>query len=333
MIKVKRQGAINRELEKILKEGELMDVDLTLVDRDEKQPRSRQQVFHNLQELANSIKNEGLINPPLYRVMGDGRYTIIVGERRTEAVKLNGDGTIRAFCRTFDKPGDQELIVRIQYAENDDELRKGLTLVDEARYFDRQLIENFNNDEALLANAIGKSRSYISQKLKIKEGSAKLLDAINGHISDMTVAYKAVNWEKECPEAAEKWLAEATGSEKPSESSIRKSLSDAIRRSQSDRKPIKGFKIAGKMTVGDLQKRVGKKDESGNFIGAVFVSAVLDKPFDYSFKLVENMGKDDYKTFLAVIDFLREKEIDKSQFVEAAKEIKKTVSANEKSDK
>ena len=72
----------------------IVEIEIDLIDRNPYQPRT---VFNEeeLTELANSIKQQGLIQPIVLRKVGD-RYQIISGERRTRASKLAGFSTIKA---------------------------------------------------------------------------------------------------------------------------------------------------------------------------------------------------------------------------------------------
>ena len=137
----------------------VVDIDLDLIDPNPFQPRK---FFSEdeLSELANTIKTHGLLQPISVRSVS-GRYQIISGERRTRASRLAGLKTIKAqvFGDIADKTmAEWALIENIQ--------RVDLNPIETAQSY-QQLIDNHDYTHEDLANAVGKSRSAITNALRL----------------------------------------------------------------------------------------------------------------------------------------------------------------------
>ena len=84
------------------------EIKINLIDANPNQPR-REFNQESLQELADSIKEIGIIQPITLRQMENGRYQIIAGERRWRASQLAGLATIPAYIRTADDENVMEM--------------------------------------------------------------------------------------------------------------------------------------------------------------------------------------------------------------------------------
>lgn len=114
-----------------------------------------------LQELADSIKRSGLIQPIIVSPMKkNGKHYIIAGERRWRASKIAGLSSIPALIRDI---SDQQAY-EIALVENVQ--RKDLNVIEEAEGY-KKLIENFNYTQEKLADIVGKSRSHITNLLRL----------------------------------------------------------------------------------------------------------------------------------------------------------------------
>ncbi len=135
------------------------ELKISLVDPKTDQPRK---YFDReaLEELANSIKEQGLLQPILVREYGDGRYQIIAGERRFRACKLAGISEIPAII--LDK-SDKE-VAEIALIENIQ--REDLNPIEEAAAF-KALINEYNLTQEELSERIGKSRSAIANSMRL----------------------------------------------------------------------------------------------------------------------------------------------------------------------
>jgi|GEM_PF-50510 len=139
--------------------GERVEIiDLSLIDRNEDQPRKS---FDKeaLQELAESIKQHGVIQPIVLN-NNNGRFMIIAGERRFRASKLAGLKKIPAIVKNYTPRQIKEvsLIENLQ--------REDLNSLEAARAI-KQLMEEHNMNQEEVADRIGKSRPAIANTLRL----------------------------------------------------------------------------------------------------------------------------------------------------------------------
>ena len=106
-----------------------------------------------LQELANSIVSNGLVQPIIVNTVSNGKYKIIAGERRYRACKIVGLKEIPVIIKNL---SDQE-IFEIALIENIQ--REELTAIEEAESY-AKLINEFGYTQATLADSLAKSRSH-----------------------------------------------------------------------------------------------------------------------------------------------------------------------------
>ena len=113
-----------------------------------------------LQELAASIKNYGVIQPIIAANTGDGTYIIIAGERRTRAAKLAGLNTVPVIIRDYtdQKRLEVSLIENIQ--------RSDLNPIEEAAAY-KNLMDFSNLSQDELATRVGKNRSTVANALRL----------------------------------------------------------------------------------------------------------------------------------------------------------------------
>lgn len=124
-----------------------------------------------LQELANSIKVHGIIQPMTVRHMGDGTYQIISGERRFRASQLAGLKEVPAFIRT---PDDQTLL---EMALIENIQRQDLNPM-EVAYSYYRLREDYNLTQEQIADRVGKPRTTVTNYLGILKTSPQVQQAI-----------------------------------------------------------------------------------------------------------------------------------------------------------
>ena len=139
--------------------GERSEIPLTWIKPNPRQPRT---VFDNssLEELAASIKEIGILQPPVVRKIIDNQYELIMGERRYRAAKLAGLVNIPVIIR---QTSDNELL-REALVENIH--RSNLNSLEEAAAYNQMLSDfGFTHDE--LAERLGKSRPVISNTLRL----------------------------------------------------------------------------------------------------------------------------------------------------------------------
>ena len=125
-------------------------------------PRQPRTVFdeEKMAELITSIKEVGVLQPPVVRVVGDGRYELIMGERRWRAAKAAGLTEIPVIIRQT--PDDQ--LLREALLENIH--RSELNALEEGAAYE-QLLNDFNYTHDELAQKIGRSRPHITNTLRL----------------------------------------------------------------------------------------------------------------------------------------------------------------------
>lgn len=141
------------------KEGELWHIPISLVKANAYQPRK---VFDHqgLEDLINSIKEHGVIQPLLVTEKEDGTYELIAGERRWRAAKIVGLTTVPAVIKNVSGSEKLELalIENIQ--------RQNLNPLEESFAFER-LVKEFNLTQEEVGKRVGKSRSFIGNSLRL----------------------------------------------------------------------------------------------------------------------------------------------------------------------
>ena len=138
---------------------EIKEVDIYCIQPDKKQPRK---IFEkdSLNELSQSIKRNGVLQPILVREDMPDTYTIIAGERRWRASKLAGLKTIPVIVKSL----TDIQMVEISLIENLQ--REDLNPIEEAIAYDR-LQKEFNKTQEEISEIVGKSRSTITNSLRL----------------------------------------------------------------------------------------------------------------------------------------------------------------------
>lgn len=148
----------------------LKQIPVELLQRGQYQPRvdMRQD---SLEDLANSIKSQGIVQPivarPIPKTGGTQRYEIVAGERRWRAAQLAGLAEIPAVVREV----PDESAIAMALIENIQ--RENLNPLEESRALDR-LIREFDLTHAEAASAVGRSRATVSNLLRLQDLSDKV---------------------------------------------------------------------------------------------------------------------------------------------------------------
>ena len=125
-----------------------------------------------IKELAESIKQNGLLQSITVRDIGNGFYELIAGERRLRAIKYLQHATTKAIVKelTEEQMATLALIENIQ--------REELTPIEEAHAYQELLrINKLTQDE--LAKSLGKTQATVANKLRLLKLSKKVIEAIN----------------------------------------------------------------------------------------------------------------------------------------------------------
>jgi len=147
-----------------------IEIDLDAIEANSKQPR---QYFNNdaLQELAESIKNLGVIQPITVRKIKQGKYQIISGERRYRASRIAGLATIPAFVRST----DDEDVLTLALVENIQ--REDLNAIEVAISYQRLMNECSLTQEEM-SKRVGKQRSTVANYLRLLNQPAEIQAAL-----------------------------------------------------------------------------------------------------------------------------------------------------------
>jgi ParB family transcriptional regulator, chromosome partitioning protein len=140
-------------------ESALRELPLSSIEPNARQPREHFEE-EALVALTDSIRELGVLQPVLVRPVGDERYELIAGERRWRAAKRAGLPVIPALVREVEESGalERALVENVQ--------RQDLNPLEEAAAY-QQLIEDFGLTHEDVARRIGKSRSAISNALRL----------------------------------------------------------------------------------------------------------------------------------------------------------------------
>ena len=239
------------------------EVDINAITPNPKQPRT---VFDEdaLNELAASIKEVGVMQPPVVRSLGNGRYELIMGERRLRASKLAGLKTIPVIIR---ETADNELL-REALVENIQ--RSQLNALEEGAAY-QNLLNDFGYTHDELATKVGKSRSAVTNTLRLLNlpasvqrriaagvltaGHARALLALTDEIEIEKLANKIVA-EGLSVRAVEELVALGSKSEKVKKvsptitpSPILKEVSDQLEGALDTRVSVELGKEKGKITI------------------------------------------------------------------------------------
>lgn len=167
---------LGKGLSALINNGDSIDqsrVEEVFIDQIEANPFQPRHTFDEdaLKELANSIQEKGVIQPITVRKIKAEKYQIVTGERRWRASKLVGLNKIPAVIRDFN---DQEML-EIALIENIQ--REDLNPIEEAAAY-KEMLDNFGITQSELAKKVGKSRSNVSNMIRL----LKLADKVKKHL-------------------------------------------------------------------------------------------------------------------------------------------------------
>jgi ParB family chromosome partitioning protein len=154
-----------------IKDGQLRHLPVEFIQRGKYQPR-RDMNQEALEELANSIRAQGVMQPIVVRRIGSDKYEIIAGERRWRASQLAGLDTVPVVIREV----PDEAAIAMALIENIQ--REDLNPMEEAIALSR-LQQEFELTHQQIADAVGKSRATVSNLLRLmslREDVQKLLE-------------------------------------------------------------------------------------------------------------------------------------------------------------
>lgn len=155
---------------KLTENEEILDIPVDKIYSNPSQPRT---VFKEeaLQELAESIKKHGVIQPVLLKPEKD-YFVLVAGERRVRASKLAGRDTVPAVVR------DYNTIYMAELSILENLQREDLSPIEEAIAY-RNLIDKLGLSHQELAKKLGKSRSYVTNMLGLIRLPEQVIKAVN----------------------------------------------------------------------------------------------------------------------------------------------------------
>jgi ParB family transcriptional regulator, chromosome partitioning protein len=158
-------------------EGELQQLRVDRIRPGKYQPRQAMDP-ERLQELAASIKAQGLIQPIVVRAAAGGNHEIIAGERRWRAAQIAGLAEIPALVREV----TDHAVIAMALIENIQ--REELTPLEEAQALQR-LIGEFNYTHQQTADAVGRSRASVSNLLRLLDLPDAIRQLLEQHKLEM----------------------------------------------------------------------------------------------------------------------------------------------------
>ncbi|MDE7350490.1 MAG: ParB/RepB/Spo0J family partition protein [Muribaculaceae bacterium] len=182
---IQRRNALGRGLDSLIGISEvrtdgssaISEIDIDSISPNPDQPR-RTFSDEGLDELAASIREIGIIQPLSLRSAPDGGYQIIAGERRWRAAQRAGLHSVPAYVRTASdsEVTEMALIENIQ--------REDLNAIEVALAF-RKLIDTYSLTQERLSERVGKSRSVITNHLRLLKLPAEIQIALRDRRLDM----------------------------------------------------------------------------------------------------------------------------------------------------
>jgi ParB family chromosome partitioning protein len=243
----------------------LRTIPVDLLQRGQYQPRMDMRQ-DSLEDLANSIRSQGVVQPIVVRPIGKTgdtqRYEIVAGERRWRAAQLAGLQEIPAVVREV---ADEDAIA-MALIENIQ--RENLNPLEEARALDR-LIREFDLTHAEAAKAVGRSRASVSNLLRLQDLSDKVKTMVEqrqiemGHARALLAISDAVQQQDVARQVARKGL-----SVRETERLVRRALDSGTKKPAQPTSPANGDirrleidvseKLGAKVNLQHTKKGAGK---------------------------------------------------------------------------
>ena len=189
------EPAAEEKLPEKAKNGAVSVLSVSLLEPNKKQPRTRFDL-DALEELAQSIKLNGVLQPILVSPLDNGGYRIVAGERRWRAARMAGLREVPVFVREL----NDKQIMQIALIENVQ--REDLSPIEEARAY-QCLMDDFNMTQQDISDVIGKSRSAVANSMRLLSLSNQICEMIEdgkltvGH-AKMLAGLEDENYQNDC---------------------------------------------------------------------------------------------------------------------------------------
>ena len=177
-----KKGGLGKGLDALFMDNETVDsggvvtLRLSQIEPNRDQPRK---IFseETLNELADSIREHGVLQPLLVRPLPGGSYQLVAGERRWRASRMAGLQEVPVVIREM----DEEQAMEIALIENLQ--REDLNAIEEATGY-KQLMERYGMTQEQVAKRVGKSRPAIANALRLLNLPQKVMDMVGeGEVS------------------------------------------------------------------------------------------------------------------------------------------------------
>jgi len=157
--------------------SELRELDVDLIQRGAWQPRTH---FDQdaLQELADSIGTQGVVQPIVVRAAADNRFEIVAGERRWRAAQLAGLSKVPAVVKQF----DDQTAAAVSLIENIQ--RENLNPLEESTALQR-LIAEFDMTHQQVADTVARSRASVSNLLRLQDLNSDVKELLSTRAIEM----------------------------------------------------------------------------------------------------------------------------------------------------
>jgi len=172
----KSKKGLGRGLSSLIGDSEITEnkgtISISSIVRNKYQPRKNFEK-ESLEELTNSIRERGIIQPIIVRKSGDqdGKFEIVAGERRWQAAQNAGLHEVPAITIKADN------LKSLEFAIVENVQRKDLNAIEEAEGY-KKLIDEFSYDQEKVAKFIGKSRTHITNCLRLLTLPQKIIQYI-----------------------------------------------------------------------------------------------------------------------------------------------------------
>ena len=170
----------------------LIEIDIKKIEKGKNQARTKFDK-EKLSELSNSISRNGILQPLIVQKINENTYELIAGERRLRAANLAALTTVPCLIKEV-KPKDAAVIGLVENVQ-----RSQLNSIDEANAYSK-LIDDHNLTPKDLSLLVGKSRSYVSNLLRLSKLSEKVRQSIKDEIVTMGQIKPLINLDQKTQE-------------------------------------------------------------------------------------------------------------------------------------
>ena len=203
------------------KGDELKEVDVDLIQRGPWQPRTQFEE-EALQELADSISTQGVIQPIVLRASEGGRYEIVAGERRWRASQLAGLDKVPAVIKNF----DDQTAAAVSLIENIQ--RENLNPLEESTALLR-LMNEFEMTHQEIADSVGRSRASVSNLLRLQDLNADVKELLSNRSIEMGHARALLGITGNAQSTLARQVAKKGWSVRETEQLVRRALNPSVK--------------------------------------------------------------------------------------------------------